>query len=192
MTVTTYTFPSLPGCVLTTRASGHFVGAKGSSLRHTMSPVCRSLEGVCHSWNFHKLSRYSLDQRVHECWTRRWQSCHLFNSPTLSMSPSSGNTISGLPIKKCLGVNTSSASDASGRGVSGREFKQASTCTKMVVNSSKFSLTSPIPFTNMNLEGFDCCLPQSTEVWSVLRDEGLFDILGNAEFCSSFCRSFSS
>ena len=46
---------------------------------------------------------------------------------------------SGLPMRKCPGVKTSIPSSQD-KGISGLLLRQASTCVKTVVNSSKVSL----------------------------------------------------
>ena len=47
-TVTTRTFPFLPGMTSMIQARGHFIGASGSSRKHTLSPTRRLREGMCH------------------------------------------------------------------------------------------------------------------------------------------------
>ena len=49
----------------------------------------------------------------------------------------SGSDSIGFPIRKCPGVRASTLSESQDNGVRGRLLRQASTCVRMVVNSSK-------------------------------------------------------
>ena len=127
--LTTRIFPSHPGWISITRANVHLIGARGPSLKHTISPTWRFLDGVCHFEIFKRVSMYSFDQRVHQCLVNIWHSGHRLNGVSCWWTASSGRAVSGLPIRKWPGVNTSSASDGSGMGARGLEFKHASICT---------------------------------------------------------------
>ena len=72
-TVTTHTLPFPPGCTSTIRARGHFIGAIGSTRKHTMSSTSRLHDGMGHLHSFCKLVRYSRDQHCQKCRTRAWQ-----------------------------------------------------------------------------------------------------------------------
>ena len=81
--------------------------------------------------------RYSHDHLLQKWLVNFWHSCQrLSNVMDWCDSGESGKAVKGFPIRKCPGVNTSNASAWSGSGVSGLEFRHASTCASVVVNSS--------------------------------------------------------
>ena len=138
------TLPSLPGWNYTIRARGHFVGAFGSSRRHTMSPTLRLRDGTGHLDSLCKLVIYLVDQRCQKCHTRAWHKHQRRNKDIEVVGVSiSGKASRGAPTRKCPGVSTSIPSSGCARGVRGLEFKHASICVKTVASSSKVSQTLP-------------------------------------------------
>ena len=136
-TVTTRTLPSPPGWTSTIQARGNFVGAIGSSRRHTLSSTQRLRDGTGHLEYFCKLVRYSVDQRCEKCRTRAWHKCQCRNRGIEVAGDSvSGNASMGAPTRKCPGVRASIPSSGYGRGVRGLEFKHASLCAKRVVSQT--------------------------------------------------------
>ena len=92
--------------------------------------------------------RYSLDHLCQKCLTKVWHSCQRRKREREGWARDvSRMELRGLPMRKCPGVRASMpSSPADSRGVRGRLFKHASTCVRMVENSSNVSLVLPITF----------------------------------------------
>ena len=125
--------------------SGHLVSSSCSPLKHTMFPSCRLRNGWFHLLNHCNVKRYSVDHLCQKCRTSVWQRCHHCSKDKgWGENEFSGIASRGQPMRKWPGVSAPIPSSTFGRGVSGLKFKHASICTKIVVNSSKLSWTSPI------------------------------------------------
>ena len=134
------TFPFLPVWTYMMQARGHFVGAIGSSLKHTMSPMWRLHDGMCHLESFCRLLRYSVDQCCHACRTRAWhkhQCCNKYIE--LAGDSVSGKASRWSTTRKFPGIRASILSSGCERGVRGLEFKHTSICIRLVVSCSNLS-----------------------------------------------------
>ena len=133
------------GCTSITLASSHLVGAMFSSHTQTMSPNFMSLVGVVHLLNLCTWLMFSTDHCCQKCWTCLWQRRH-HRSREISVLVMewSGVASISLPIGKWPGVNTSTPSSASRRGVSDLQLRHASACAKVVVSSSNVRCMFPM------------------------------------------------
>lgn len=102
------------------------------------------------------LERHSLCHRCQKWGTRHWQRCQWRSiKRDLYESWGFGRAVIGFPIKKWPGVSTSIPSSLKELiGTSGRLLRHASTCARIVENSSNVSLTGEITHLRWSLTPF--------------------------------------
>ena len=144
-TSTARTSPSWPVNTFSIFANTQWFVKVLSLVTITMSPGFKFGLVTFHFPAFWRCWRYSADHRFQKWWIIDWQSVHRLQSDGSSVVTVSGYACRGRPTRKCPGVRTSIPSwlwlVVAHRGL---ELRQASICVRMVENSSKSSLWSPI------------------------------------------------